>query len=91
MTPMGSAHRGDIAGMPRGGEPVMHRRADLAALHGRLAPSMMASDKQDHPVAASDGLFQAVIDRGPGPIEIHAMKVEDPVRLKVAAADALVP
>ena len=62
----------------------MHRSADLPALNGRLPDAVMACDQQQHPIAARDRLFQPTIDRPPGGIEIHAVEIEDPVRLDVA-------
>ena len=69
----------------------MHRSADLPALNGRLANALVTRDQQQHPIAARDRLFQPTIDRAPGGVEIHPVKIEDPVGLDIARSQPPVP
>ncbi len=72
-------------------EPVVDRRADSPALHGRIAGPGMAGDQQQHPLVVNDRLLQGPVDRLPGAIEVVAMEVDDAVRLHRACAKPPVP
>ncbi len=72
---MRAAHRGNRTGMPRRGQPVVHRGADFAPLHRRIARTVMAGDQQQHTLAASDRLIEAAVDRGPGAAEVQTVEV----------------
>ena len=91
MAPMCPANRRDAAGMARCREPVVDRRADLAALDRRLARTMVSGNQQNDPVAASDGGLQAAVDRPPCLVEIHAVQIEDSVRIHRARCQAAIP
>lgn len=91
MPAMRAAHSRNVRRVPRCREPVMDRRADAPTLNGRLTGAMVPSDQQNHAIAAPDRLFETAIDRCPRPVEVHAVQVEHPVRLQIAAANALVP
>lgn len=51
----------------------------------------MACNQQHHPFAAPDRLVEPVIDRPPGAIECHAVKIDDTVRLDAPAGKAAIP
>ena len=91
MAPVSAPDCCDPGRMPRGGEPVVDRRADAPARDGRFTRPMMAGNQQDDAVASVDRLFQRPIDCTPGAIEILAVKVDDPIRLERAAAELPVP
>lgn len=91
MATMRTAHCGNISGVPRGREPVVDRGANLAPLDRRLARTMVAGDQQHHALAPGDRLIEAAIDGVPGSVEVHAVKIDDPVGSKRAAAQPLVP
>ena len=91
MTAVGAAHGGDVRGMAGSGQPIVNRCSDAPALDRGLARPMMARDQEQHPLTASDGLFEAAIDRRPSAVEVHAVKVQDSVRLDRAAAQPFVP
>ena len=61
------------------------------ALDRRLAGPMMAGDEQHDAVAARDRLLERAVDRAPGAVEVHAVKVEDAVGLDSAASAAAGP
>lgn len=77
--------------MARGREPIVNGRSDAASLDRRIARPMMAGDEQYDPVPARDRLLQAAVDRIPGRVEVHAMKVEHAIGLNGPAAQLLVP
>lgn len=81
----------DARSMPGMRQPVMNCGANLATLDGWFARSVVASDQQQHSVAAPNGLLQRAVDRRPGSVEGQAMKVEDAVRIDRPAAQSLVP
>lgn len=91
MAGMSTPDRRNPVGMARSSEPVMHRGPNLSSLDPRLAGTMVASDEEDDPRSAGDRIFQALVDGVPGPVEIHAVKVERTVWLNRTAAKALVP
>jgi len=91
MTPVSAAHGGDPGRVPRCGEPVVDRGADLAPLHWGAAGPMMAGDQQDDALLALDRLLERTVDRPPGAVEAHPMEVDDAVRPDVAGAQPAVP
>jgi hypothetical protein len=91
MTAMGASHCGDMLRMPGCREPVMNRGPDATALDGWFAGPMMARNQQKNAVAACYCLLERMVDRGPCTIEVHAMKIEHPVRLDRSAPQLLVP
>jgi len=88
---MRPAHRGNRIRVTRRGKPIVHCCADFATLYGWLARAMMASDQQQHTLAAGDCLLKAPVDCRPGSIEIHAVKVEHAIGLNGSAPQLLVP
>ena len=91
MTTVSAPYGGDISGMARSCKPVVYCGANPPSLNRRIARAMMAGDQQDDAVAAPDRLLETAIDRGPGHVEVHAVKVEYAVRFDRAAAEPLVP
>jgi hypothetical protein len=91
MTSVRTSNRGDVGGMARDGEPIVNGCTDPTTLDWRFARSMMTRDQKDHAVTAHNRLVDSAIDRAPGCFEIHAVKIDDPVRVDVAAAQLLVP
>ena len=88
---MRTTDRGNVACVARRRQPVVHCRADFASLNRRLSRAMMAGNEENDALAPPDCLFEAMVDRGPGAIEVHAMQVQDPVRLQVPAPNAFFP
>ena len=62
MPPVGAAHCRDRGRVTRSRKPVVNRSADLAALHGWLAGTMMTGDQKQDPVAAGYCLVEAAIN-----------------------------
>lgn len=91
MAPVSPADGSDAGRVPRCSQPVVDCSTDHATLHRRFACAMMAGNKQNQPIAARDCLVETRIDRAPRAIEIHAVKVEHPVRLDRALAQPPVP
>ena len=91
MTPVSASYGGDVFGMARSREPVVNGRSDAASLDRRIARPMMAGDEQYDPVPARDRLLQAAVDRIPGRVEVHAVKVEHAIGLNGSAPQLLVP
>ena len=91
MTPVSAANGSDVRGVPRSLEPVVDRRADGAAADRWLARTMVARDQKHDAVAASDCLLERDVDCAPGAVEVHAVEVDDAVRLYSAAAEPPVP
>ena len=77
--------------MPRCCKPVVDSCPDTPALDRRLLGPMVAGNHQDQPVTARNRLVQAAIDRCPGRVEVHSMKIENSVGFDRAAAESLVP
>ena len=69
----------------------MHGSADLASSHRRLAGALMTRDQQDDSLATGKGALQSLVDRPPGAVQIHSMKVEDSVGFDRTRAKSLVP
>jgi hypothetical protein len=78
---MGTANGCDIGRVARGGEPVVDRCADPAALDRRLSGTVMAGDQQNDALAASNCLLEAPVDCAPCGVEVHPMEVEHSVGL----------
>ena len=81
MTPVSAPHGGDISGMTRSGEPVVNGSTNAAALHRRIARPVVTGDEEHDAIAARNRLLEAAVDRCPGRIEIHPVKVEHEVGL----------
>ena len=91
MAPMCSANRGDAPGMARCREPVVDRRADLPALNRRLTRTMVSGNQQNDPVSPGNRILEATIDRTPCLVEIHAVQIEDSVRVYGARGKPTIP
>lgn len=52
---------------------------------------MVAGHKNDEPIAMRDRLLQRPVDRSPGALEAHSVKVDDAVGNDGPAAKAIVP
>jgi hypothetical protein len=91
MTAMRSPDRGDAPGVSRSREPVMNGCPDLAPLHGRLAGAMVTRDQQQDAISAVDRLIETAIDRVPGAVESHSVKVQCAIGLDIARSEAPVP
>jgi hypothetical protein len=57
---------------------------DLAALDRRIARAVMPGNQQNHTVSSRDRLLQAAIDRLPGTVERHPVKIERAVGIGIA-------
>jgi hypothetical protein len=86
MAPVRGSDSCDIACVARRCEPVVNRGPDAPTLDRRLAGTMVPRDQQNHPIAASDRLLKAAVDRGPGGVETHSVEIEHSVGLDGAAA-----
>ena len=91
MPSMRYADRSDVARMARCCKPVVDGCPDPAALDGRIFAPMVAGDHQKQAITARNRLVQGTVDGGPGRIEVHSMKIKDPVGFDPAAAKLLVP
>jgi hypothetical protein len=91
MTPVRSADRRNMRRMSRRGKPVVNRRADSTALHGRVAGTVVPSNQEHHALAGDDRPLKSTVDGAPRRIEVHSVQIEDAIRLDRAAAKALVP
>jgi hypothetical protein len=91
MASMRTPHRGDMTGMARMGQPIMHGGADPSSRHRRLAAPFVTGNEQKHAVAGGNRLLQREIDRGPCTIEVVAMEIEHSIGLDAPAAKAPVP
>ena len=91
MTTVRSAYGGDAGSMPGSSKPVVNGGANSAALDRRFTGTVMAGDQQQYSITPSNGLFKASIDRCPGRIQVHPMKIEHPIRFDRAASESLVP
>jgi len=88
---MRTANRRDSGCMARCGQPVVDRGPDPAALHRRLASAVMAGDQEQEPVAAPDRLLERAVDRAPGGIQRHSVKVEHAIGFDRPAPQPAVP
>lgn len=88
---MRSTDSGDFARVTRCGEPIIDSRANPAALDRRLAGTMVSGNEQYHALTAGDRLIETAVDRCPGAVQIHPVKIDDSIRHHGAAAQLLVP
>ena len=84
VPPMRAAYGCNVAGVPRGPEPIVHCGADPATLNGRFAGTMVAGDQEDDAVAAGDRGLEPAIDGAPRLIEVHSVQVDDAVEFDAA-------
>ena len=91
MPAMGTANGGNAAGMAGRCKPVVDGGTNPSPLDRRVARPMMPGDQQQDTVAGRNRSFQGDVDRVPCPVEVHAMKIDNPVRLDRALAQCLVP
>ena len=77
--------------MAGGSEPVVDRGADPASFQRRFAFAFMPCDQEENSVPGFNRAFKRAIDRFPCAVEAMAVKVEDAIRLDLAAAQAPVP
>ena len=91
VTAMGVSDCSDARPMARRREPIVNRRADPSALNGRIPATMMPGYQQDDAVPGRNCLFERTVDRSPGGVEVHAMKVESTVGHDRTGAQLLVP
>ena len=88
---MRASYGGDLRRMPRRRQPVVDRSANAPAPDRRLTWSVMAGNEKDDALAAGNCKLEAAIDRCPCAVEVHAMKIKDPVRFDRPAPQSLVP
>jgi hypothetical protein len=88
---MRSANSRDPTGVPRSCQPIVHGRADLSALYGRLARAMVAGHEQHHPFLPRNCLLEIAIDGVPCLIEGVAMKVEYAIGFDAAGTKLPIP
>lgn len=91
MAPMRASNGRDPGRVPRSGKPVMDRRADAAPLDRRIAGTVVAGDQQNYTLSRVNRPLERPVDRLPGGIEVHAVEIDDPVRLNGARAKLPVP
>src|SRR5688572_17169642 len=88
---MGVAHRGDVAGVPRGVKPVADGGPDCAALRRPLGTGRLAGDEEQKPRPRADGLLQPPVEQVVGGGEVVAVQVEHGVGRHQPAAETAVP
>jgi hypothetical protein len=91
MTSMCRPYGGDPRRIRRGGQPVEDCGTDFATSDGVIAGSSVAGNQEHDALTGSDRLLQRVIDCAPRPIEISAVKVQNPIRLNRARAEPAIP
>jgi hypothetical protein len=91
VTSMRAPDRGNLGCVARCRQPVVNGRTNLAALNRRLAGPMVSGNQQHEPVARGNRPFEAAIDRLPCSVEVHTVKVEDPIGLYASAGKPPVP
>ena len=91
MAAVCAANGGDMRRMPGVGQPVVNRRTNAPAFDWRIAGPVRPGNQQENSIARRHGLIQGSVDGPPSGIEIHAVKIEGPVRLDRAATETLVP
>jgi hypothetical protein len=69
----------------------MNGRANAASSDGRVTRPVMTGDQENKTVARHDRPVELVVDRLPGALERHAMKIDDTVGLQCPGAQFLVP
>ena len=91
MPRMCPAHRGDPGGMARDGQPVVNGRADLAALDGRFARTMMTRDEKDEAVSGILGALEGEVDFSPCAVETVPVEIDDSVGVERARPELSIP
>lgn len=91
MPPMRAAHSSDAACVPRCGEPIVNRGADLAALNRRLPRTVMTGHEQQDAVAARDRFFELAVDCAPCRVQVHPVQIENTVGFDGTRAEPPVP
>jgi len=91
MPSMRATNGRDTTGVPRRCQPIVHRRADLSALHGRLARAMVAGNQQHYPFLPRNCLLKVAVDRFPRRVEGVAMKVEHAIWFDAAGTKLAIP
>jgi hypothetical protein len=91
VPPVCTAHGCDPARVPRCRKPVVDDCSDLAALHRRLAGSMMTCHQEQDPVAMRDRLLERSVDRPPGGVKRHTVKVQSAVGLDGPRSKPAIP
>lgn len=84
MTSVRTSNRGDVSGVSRSREPIVHGRSDLPPLHGRFARPMMAGDQQQDTFTAVNRPIEPPIDCIPCAIEAHPVEIEHTIGLDIA-------
>lgn len=88
---MRRSNGGNPARVTRRREPVVNSRPDLPALNGRLSGAMVSGNQQDDPISLLDRPFETPVYRTPCTVEIHPVKIEDPVGCNGSRAETPVP
>jgi hypothetical protein len=91
MADMCPAHGGDIAGVPRGLEPIVDRRTDCTTPNRRLPRSLMPGNKEQDTLAMRDRRFERSVDCEPGAFEAHSVKVDGTIGSNASARKPLIP
>jgi hypothetical protein len=82
---------GNVAGVPRGREPVVDCGADGAPPDRKITGTLVSGDEEQQSIAARDCPLERSVDGPPCTIEAHSMKIDDAVRLDRSIAKAPVP
>ncbi len=88
---MRGADCGDAPAMPGNRQPIVHSGANPPSFQGWIAFSLMPGDEQQNPFPGSDSPVQGAVDLDPRAVEAVAVKVQYPVGLHPARAQAPVP
>jgi len=91
MPPVSAPYGSDLRRVSRGGQPVVNRRTDPAALERRVALPFMAGNQQQHAVPARNRPLQRPVDRFPCPVQAVAVEVEGAVRVGLAGSKPSIP
>ena len=91
MTPVRPSDGGNLVGVTRGRQPIVDGGANASTLDRRLAGPVVTRDQENYAIDPDDRLVETAIDRRPGGIKVHPVKVDDPIRNDRAAAQLLVP
>jgi hypothetical protein len=91
MAPVSPAHRGDFTSMAGRPEPVADGSADRAPADRHFPCPLMPGDEQHYTLTASDRLVQGAVDRPPGAVQAHPVKVDHPIRLDGTACKTAIP
>ena len=91
MAAVGAADSRDPGRVAGCREPIVDGRPNAASLNRRLAGTVMAGDQQDQALAGRDSIGKRAVDRLPGLVQIHPVKVDDPVRARVSRPQPAIP